>query len=216
MPEQEQQVGPSLLYKRIYIMATKYEENVKNRTYLRYIIGLIIRWKLYIKVALAVKIAKLGGAEIGECVVMPLKFARKCNKNVKIGNHVSIQTAQIDVRSPIEIGNNVIIGSGTQIITTSHNIDSKEWEHKYYGLKIEDYVWIPTKVLVLPSCQNIGYGAVIGSGSVVVKNVEPMSIVSGNPAKEFKKRKCVHSNLCVESLLGGDYKTYKKARKSKK
>ena len=75
---------------------------------------------------------------------------------------------------------------------------------------------IPTKVLVLPSCRHIGYGAVVGSGSVVVKDVEPMSVVSGNPAKEFKKRKCVHSKLVVESLLGGDFETYMKVRKQKK
>ena len=59
------------------------------------------------------------------------------------------------------------------------------------------------------------YGGVISSGSVVVKDVESMSVVGGNPAKEFKKRKCVHKNLVVESLLGGDYYTYKKIRKSK-
>ena len=45
--------------------------------------------------------------------------------------------------------------------------------------------------------------------------VDPMSVVGGNPAKEFKKRKCVHSNLIVESLLGGDYDIYKKTRKKR-
>ena len=55
----------------------------------------------------------------------------------------------------------------------------------------------------------------ISSGSVVVKNVEAMSVVGGNPAKEFKKRQCVHKNLVVESLLGGDYNTYKRVRKLK-
>lgn len=55
---------------------------------------------------------------------------------------------------------------------------------------------------------------VISSGSVVVKDVESMSVVGGNPAKELKKRKCVHKNLVVESLLGGDYYTYKKIRRS--
>lgn len=54
----------------------------------------------------------------------------------------------------------------------------------------------------------------ISSGSVVVKDVGSMSVVGGNPAKEFKKRKCVHKNLVVESLLGGDYYTYKKTRRS--
>lgn len=53
---------------------------------------------------------------------------------------------------------------------------------------------------------------VISSGSVVVKDVESMSVVGGNPAKELKKRKCVHKNLVVESLLGGDY-TYRKTRR---
>lgn len=57
-------------------------------------------------------------------------------------------------------------------------------------------------------------GGVISSGSVVVKDVESMSVVGGNPAKELKKRKCVHKNLVVESLLGGDYYTYKKTRRS--
>ena len=68
-------------------------------------------------------------------------------------------------------------------------------------------------MLVLPSCRHVGYGAVVSSGSVVVKNVEPMSVVGGNPAKEFKKRSCVHSDLIIESLLGGDYKIYKEVRK---
>ena len=70
-------------------------------------------------------------------------------------------------------------------------------------------------LLILPSCRLIGRGAVISSGSVVVKDIEPMSIVGGNPAQEFKKRKCVHSALVVESLLGGDYKIYKQTRKNK-
>ena len=145
---------------------------------------------------------------------MPITLARKANKNLTIGNHVSLQTDQIDTRNPVTIGNHVIIGSGTNIITTSHNIDSPDWEHKGYGIEIEDYVWLPTNVMVLPSCRRIGYGAVVGSGSVVVHDVEPMSVVSGNPAKEIKKRKCVHSALIVESLLGGDYEIYKQTRRA--
>ena len=76
-------------------------------------------------------------------------------------------------------------------------------------------MWLPSDVMVLPSCRKIGYGAVVGSGSVVVKNIEPMSVVSGNPATEFKKRQCVHNDLIVESLLGGDYVIYKQTWASK-
>lgn len=192
---------------------TEYEKNIKGRSLFRYILGLIARWKQHFKYDKAVRIARKKGATIGENVVMPLSLAKAANSNLKIGDHVSIQTDKIDLRNPVTIGNHVIIGSETEIITTSHNIDSEEWEHKHYGLTIEDYVWIPTRVMILPSCRKIQYGGVISSGSVVVKNVESMSVVGGNPAKEFKKRKCVHKNLVVESLLGGDYYTYKKKRK---
>lgn len=189
---------------------TLYERNVQDRSLLRYYIGLLARWRQHFKYVKAVRIARKRGATIGEGVVMPLSLARKANKNLTIGNHVSIQTDLIDLRSPVKIGSYVILGSGTNIITTSHNIDSPDWEHKFYGIEIEDYVWLPTNVLVLPSCRKIGYGAVVGSGSVVVRNVESMSVISGNPAVKFKKRKCVHKDLVVESLLGGDYEIYKK------
>lgn len=196
-------------------MATLYEKNVCERSRLRFFLGLVVRWKQHFKYAKAVKIARKRGASIGEGVIMPLSLAKKANRNLTIGNHVSIQSDNIDLRSPVKIGNHVIIGAGTNIITTSHNIDSLNWEHKYYGIEIEDYVWLPTDVMILPSCRRIGYGAVIGSGSVVVKNIDSMSVVSGNPAKEFKKRKCIHSDLVVESLLGGDYIIYKLTRKNK-
>ena len=194
---------------------TIYEKDIQSRSTLRYIVGLLARWKQHFKYDRAVRIARRRGANIGEGVIMPLSLAKKANENLTVGNHVSIQTDLIDLRCPVKIGNHVIIGYGTEIITMSHDIDSPEWEHKSYGMEIEDYVWIPTKVLVLPSCRKIGHGAVVSSGSVVVTNVDSMAVVGGNPAKEFKKRKCVHTNLVIESLLGGDYRIYKQTRKNK-
>ena len=62
----------------------------------------------------------------------------------------------------------------------------------------------------------IGYGAVVGANAVVVKDVESMSVVGGNPAKHIRYRKCVHSAIVVESLIGGDYKIYKETRRKRK
>lgn len=137
---------------------TNYEKDIKGRSTFRYVLGLIARWKQHFKYDKAVRIARKKGATIGENVVMPLSLAKAANSNLKIGDHVSIQTDKIDLRNPVTIGNHVIIGSETEIITTSHNIDSEEWEHKHYGLTIEDYVWIPTRVMILPSCRKIQYG----------------------------------------------------------
>lgn len=192
-----------------------YTKSVQERSFLCYFLGLLVRWKQNIKYEKARRIARKNGAKIGEGVIMPISLAKKLNAKTQIGNHVSIQTDEIDTRSDVIIGDHVIIGSGVQILTASHNVDSPFWEYKSYGITIEDYVWIPTNVLVLPSCRVIGKGAVIGAGSVVVKSVDSMSIVSGNPAQFIRQRSCVHDQLVVEGLLGGDYNRYKQARHSK-
>lgn len=192
-----------------------YSQDISSRPFLRYWIGWGIRYIQNIKYWRARRIARHNGAKIGDGAIFSVALARKMNANVVVGAHTSIQTDCLDTRNPLHIGEYVIIGHGTEIITTSHNIDSPEWERKDYGLVIEDYVWLPTKVLVLPSCRRIGRGAVASSGSIVVCNVEPMQVVGGNPAKLLKMRECVHSSLVVESLLGGDFSIYRAARKAK-
>ncbi|MGB3401341.1 MAG: Vat family streptogramin A O-acetyltransferase [Microcoleaceae cyanobacterium] len=48
-------------------------------------------------------------------------------------------------------------------------------------------VWIGYNATIMPGIQ-IGDGAIIAAQSVVTRNVEPYSIVGGNPAKEIRKR----------------------------
>ena len=48
-------------------------------------------------------------------------------------------------------------------------------------------VWIGQNVVILPGV-HIGDGAIIGANSVVGSDVEPYTIVIGNPAKMLKKR----------------------------
>lgn len=137
---------------------TWYEKYVQDRSYFAYIRGLVSRYIWHLKYERITYIARRNGAIVGTGVIMPKSLAKKLNSNVTIGSHVSIETDEIDVRAKIVIGNNVIIGRDTEIITVSHNIDSSDFEPKYYGIEIQDFVWIPTKVLVLPSCRVIGMG----------------------------------------------------------
>lgn len=64
-------------------------------------------------------------------------------------------------------------------------------ENKSYPQKgnitIGNDVWIGYNATIM-SGVSIGDGAIIATNSTVVKNVEPYSIVGGNPAKEIKKR----------------------------
>lgn len=48
-------------------------------------------------------------------------------------------------------------------------------------------VWIGQNATILPGV-HIGDGAIIGASSVVASDVEPYSIVAGNPAKQLRKR----------------------------
>lgn len=48
-------------------------------------------------------------------------------------------------------------------------------------------VWIGHKATIMPGIK-VGDGAIIATNSTVIKDVEPYSIVGGNPAKEIKKR----------------------------
>ena len=52
---------------------------------------------------------------------------------------------------------------------------------------IADGVWIGMRAMIMPGV-NIGEGAVIAANSVITKDVEPYTIVGGNPAKVIKKR----------------------------
>jgi len=52
---------------------------------------------------------------------------------------------------------------------------------------IEDEVWIGANVIVLQGIV-IGTGSIVGAGAVVTKNIPPMEIGGGVPARFIKKR----------------------------
>jgi sugar O-acyltransferase (sialic acid O-acetyltransferase NeuD family) len=51
--------------------------------------------------------------------------------------------------------------------------------------ELEDEVTLHTRATILPRVK-VGKGAIVGTGSIVIKNVKPGITVYGNPAKELK------------------------------
>ena len=185
-----------------------YTTNIASRSFFRFAKGLVPRLMQYWKFERARRKARSKGAKIADDAILIPELAARANANLTIGADSSVGSCKIDTRNKVKIGSHVIISNDSEIITTSHYVDSPEWEHKNYGIEIEDYVWIASNVLILPSCRKIGYGAVIGAGAVIAKDVPPMAIMAGNPAVKLRDRQCVHDKLVIPSLLSGDLKIY--------
>ena len=93
----------------------------------------------------------------------------------------------LDNRRGISIGDNVGIAHNTKIYTLGHDINDSHFNTRGAKVQIEDNVFIFSNSLIMPGV-TIGEGAVVLSGSVVTKDVEPWSIVGGNPATKIKNR----------------------------
>lgn len=112
------------------------------------------------------------------------------SKQVNIGNNSIINSyCMLDGRgAKIRIGNCVDVARETNILTLEHDPNSDT--HDAYGAEvvIEDHAWIASRATILPGV-TIGRGAVVASGAIVTKDVPPMTIVAGVPAKKIGERK---------------------------
>ena len=109
-------------------------------------------------------------------------------KPVTIGEDCFIQQCcTFFGRCGITLGNGVFIGPKCNLITINHDVDPENRSATYgRPIVIEDKVWLGINVTVLPGV-HIGYGSIVGANSVVTKDVPPMTIVAGSPAKVIKK-----------------------------
>jgi acetyltransferase-like isoleucine patch superfamily enzyme len=110
---------------------------------------------------------------------------------LSIGKNVGMSGVSISCFDRIEIGDNVLIGSGALISDTdAHSLHYLDREDPTATAKapvlIADDVFIGARAIVLKGV-SIGKGAVVGAGAVVTKDVPPMVIVGGNPAKVIKE-----------------------------
>ena len=129
---------------------------------------------------------------------------------VSIGERVFIGCSTIICRTAIEFGNNIFVAWGvifydhdshsmdfeqrqkdiTQQLSDHRNgnsfIKNKNWDVvKSAPIKICDNAWIGMNAIILKGVV-IGEGAIVGAGSVVTKNVDPWTVVGGNPARVIK------------------------------
>lgn len=111
----------------------------------------------------------------------------RANK-IKIGQNVFINHSLITVAlGGITIDDNVQIAPGVTMLTANHDIEHMNIL-KTAPITIKEGAWVGARAILLPGV-TISEHAIVGAGAVVTKDVEPYSVVGGNPAKLIKKIK---------------------------
>lgn len=149
-------------------------------------------------------------------VLLQFKYRfKRVGINFNIGKQIYIRP------NSVSVGNNVFIGSFSHLSVSSLHIDDYsmlashvsvvggDHNFKIIGVPtrfngrgneknvfIEKDVWVGHGTIILHGVK-LGEGSIIGAGSVVTKDVEPYTIVAGNPAMFIKYR--FHSKEeCIE------------------
>ncbi|MFB6320165.1 putative colanic acid biosynthesis acetyltransferase [Saccharicrinis sp. FJH54] len=95
---------------------------------------------------------------------------------------------QIYNKAKVIIKDNCVISQGAFLCTASHDISKQSHALITRPITIENNVWVAADAFIGPGV-TVGEGAVVGARAVVFKNVDPWTVVAGNPAKFIKSRK---------------------------
>lgn len=129
---------------------------------------------------------------------LPVGSGLRCRlerlRGVNIGKHVFMGGGNVlDRARPdlITIEDYVSLAGGVYILTHSNPTTPLREilgpsSKKVAPVVIKRGAWIAVNVVILPGV-TIGENAIVATGSVVMKDVPPMTIVGGTPAKEIKK-----------------------------
>ncbi|MCM1163354.1 MAG: putative colanic acid biosynthesis acetyltransferase [Muribaculaceae bacterium] len=87
----------------------------------------------------------------------------------------------------VVIGNDTVVSQGSKLYTATHDTSSLMLPLVTRPIVLENHVWVAADVFVGPGV-TLGEGSVAGARSAVFRDVEPWTIVGGNPARVIKKR----------------------------
>lgn len=139
-------------------------------------------------------------------------------QNIHIGNNVYIgERTAIYAQGGCTIKDGAIIADRVDIRTANHHYDGDDlgaipFDEIVYQqpVVIGENCWIASHVIILPGV-TVGEGAVVAAGAVVTKDVPPLAVVGGNPAKVIKYRDAgIYNKLKAE---GKQYLACKKTAK---
>ena len=131
---------------------------------------------------------RLTGKKIDPTFRLFPPFYTDFGKNITIGRDVFINSGcHFQDQGGIEIGDGALIGHNVVLATIDHDLDpAMNRKNHYAPIKIGAHVWIGSNATIL-SGVSIGEWSVVAAGAVVTKDVSPMTVVGGVPARIIKE-----------------------------
>ena len=135
------------------------------------------------------------GAVIGTGVRIRPGVRVKLPWRLRLGNHVWIsEDAWLDNLAPITLEGHVCVSQNAYLCTGNHDWADSRFPLRCAPILLQEGSWIAARAVVGPGV-SVGQGAVLTLGSVAVQSLEPMTICSGNPARPYKRRLVVATQL---------------------
>lgn len=123
---------------------------------------------------------------LGEDCRIEIPFSGVRTANVKFGRNVIVMPGCLMMSAGgIIIDDDVQIAANVQLISNNHDLE-KRHVITCKPVHICRRAWIGAGATIL-SGVTVGENAVVGAGSVVTHDVEPDTIVAGNPAKPIRR-----------------------------
>jgi putative colanic acid biosynthesis acetyltransferase WcaF len=133
-------------------------------------------------------ILRLFGAQVGEHVHIYPSTKILMPWNVRLGDWCALgEDVYLYSLGIVSIGRHSTVSYRSHICAGSHDLRDPTMPLLKPPVCIGDNVWIGTEAFIGPGV-NIGEGAVIGARAVVVRDVPPLHIVAGNPARQIGTR----------------------------
>ena len=132
---------------------------------------------------------------VGRRVWIPFDVSFRYPKNILLESDVRLGHGcclWASNRATITVGAHALFGPHVTVLTANHGFEDRSvsiyaQQQDERDVRIGEDVWLGANVVVLPGV-TIGRGAIVGAGAVVHRDVEPLTIVGGVPAREIAKR----------------------------
>jgi putative colanic acid biosynthesis acetyltransferase WcaF len=139
--------------------------------------------------ALKTRLLRAFGCQVGTGLVIRPRVNIHFPWKLAIGDHCWIgEGTEIMNLESVTLEDHSTLSHDVYLAAAGHDSSSASMAYKNRPIRIGRSAWVTTRAFIGPGV-TVGEGALIGAGAVVLKDVEPYSVMVGNPAAAVAVRR---------------------------